>query len=86
MGSLRFGSIKFVAYTNDHQPRHVHAFLGKEIEVIVDLRTDGSVAVADRRNAFWPKDLRVAQIRTILECAAENFDDLVLLWKGARGE
>lgn len=86
VGSLRVGSIKFVAYSNDHHPRHVHALQGNEIEVIIDLREDRTVAIADRKNAFWPKDLRPAQIRPILKAAAETFDDLAALWEKANGK
>jgi hypothetical protein len=56
------------------------------VEVIIDLRDERTVAIADRRNAIWPKDLPAAQIRPILEAAAENFDDPVALWERARGK
>jgi hypothetical protein len=42
VGSLKLDGIRFVVYSNDHPPRHVHGFLG-ETEVIVDLRADGIV-------------------------------------------
>jgi hypothetical protein len=38
MGSIRFDGVRFVVYTMDHEPRHVHGFYA-EVEVIVDLRT-----------------------------------------------
>lgn len=50
MGSLRFGGIRFVVYSNDHLPRHIHAFLGGT-EVIIDLHEDGDV---DWHNAEMP--------------------------------
>jgi hypothetical protein len=50
MGSIRFDGIRFTAYSMDHAPRHVHAFYA-EIEVIVDLRPDGKVSLADRSDA-----------------------------------
>jgi len=39
VGSLRFGGIQFVLYSNDHPPRHVHGFLdGTEvIEALANL-------------------------------------------------
>ena len=42
-GSPKFGGVLFVAYSNDHWPRHVHGFAG-ETEAIIDLRLDGTVA------------------------------------------
>lgn len=53
LGSLRFDGILFIVYSNDHPPRHVHGFLS-EAEVIVDLRADGNVALADRKDAIRP--------------------------------
>ena len=37
MGSLRFDGVLFVAYPQDHEPRHVHGFYA-ETEAIVELR------------------------------------------------
>ena len=38
MGSVKFDGVLFVAYSNDHSPRHVHGFAA-ETEVIVGKRT-----------------------------------------------
>jgi len=78
VGSLRYRSFRFVAYSNDHLPRHVHAFFEdaeviysndhlprhvhaffEDAEVIIDLRDDLTVAIADRANAYSPKDLKI---------------------------
>jgi acyl dehydratase len=48
MGSIRFEGVRFAAYSNDHDPMHVHGFYA-EVEVIVELRRDGTVLLADRR-------------------------------------
>lgn len=63
VGSLRFGSIQFVLYSNDHPPRHVHGFLDGT-EVIVDLRAD---------------------VRKILNAAAQHFEALANLWEKIHG-
>jgi Domain of unknown function (DUF4160) len=55
VGSLRFDGILFIVYSNDHPPRHVHGFLS-ETEVIVDLRSDGNIALADRKDAIRPSN------------------------------
>ena len=86
VASLSIGKYTFVAYSNDHNPRHVHGFEGNEIEVIIDLREDRTVAIADRKNAFWPENLRIAKARKMLDVAAKNFDALVALWERARAQ
>ena len=53
VASLRFGNILFVAYPQDHEPRHVHGF-ASETEVIVDLGIDGNVTLAPRRDCIRP--------------------------------
>jgi hypothetical protein len=54
MGSLRFKGVRFVAYPNDHPPRHIHGFTG-ETEVIINLQLDGYVSQADRQDAVRPR-------------------------------
>jgi acyl dehydratase len=48
MASIRLEGARFAAYSNDHDPMHVHGFYA-EVEVIVELRRDGTVLLADRR-------------------------------------
>jgi len=55
MGSIRFDGVRFVVYTMDHEPRHVHGFYA-EVEVIVDLRADGKISLADRTDAIRPSN------------------------------
>jgi hypothetical protein len=78
--SLRFGGIRFVAYSNDHPPRHVHGFCGGT-EAIIDLRADGNVALAERDDAVRPANAKRSDVRKILNAAAENFEELVDLWE-----
>jgi len=80
VGSLRFDGILFIVYSNDHQPRHVHGFLG-ETETIVDLRADGHVALAVRKDAIRPANAKRSDIKKILNVAAEHFDQLAALWE-----
>lgn len=84
MGSIRFDGVRFVAYTMDHEPRHVHGFYA-EVEVIVDLRRDGRVSLADRTDAVRPVNGSKADIRHILTVAAGHFDELVTLWEKHHG-
>jgi len=80
VASLRFGNVLFVAYPQDHEPRHVHGFAA-ETEVIVDIRIDGNVALADRPDCIRPGNAKRSDMRMILRSAAEHFDELVLLWE-----
>ncbi|MGA9129208.1 MAG: DUF4160 domain-containing protein [Terracidiphilus sp.] len=84
MGSLRFDGIRFTAYTMDHAPRHVHGFYA-DIEVIVDLRLDGSVLLARRKDAVRPGNGSVANVRHVLNVAAQHFEKLAALWEKHHG-
>ena len=80
MGSIRFSGVRFIAYTMDHEPRHVHGFYA-EIEVIVDLGRDGAVSLANRRDCVKPGNGSRADVRHVLDVAAENFSELAALWE-----
>jgi hypothetical protein len=80
MSSRRFGSAKFIAYPQDHEPRHVHGFTG-EIEVVVDLQDDGTVRLADRADAIRPSHAKRSDVRKVLNVAARHFAELVELWE-----
>ncbi|WP_158822626.1 DUF4160 domain-containing protein [Granulicella sp. S156] len=80
MGSTKFGGVLFVAYPNDHLPRHVHGFTGG-IEVIVDLLLDGNAALAERADAVRPPNAKRSDVKKILSAAAAYFDELVELWE-----
>jgi len=83
--SLRFDGVRFVAYSNDHPPRHVHGFAG-ETEAIVDLRPNGTVALAKRDDAIRPANAKRSEVKKILSTAALHFEELVELWEEARGK
>jgi len=85
MGSLRFKGVHFVAYPNDHLPRHVHGFTG-ETEVILDLQLDGNVAQSDRWDAVRPPNAKRSDVKKILNEAAAHFDELVALWEANHDE
>ena len=84
MGSLTIDGIRFVVYSNDHPPRHVHGF-ASETEAIVDLRTDGNVALADRVDAVRPANAKRSDVRRILNAAAAHFEELAALWEEIHG-
>ena len=85
MGSIRFDGVRFVAYCEDHDPRHVHGFYA-ETEVILELREwpQKQVMRANRSNAIRPGNASRSDVRHILQVAAAHFDELVKLWEDAR--
>jgi len=85
VGSLRFGGIRFVVYSNDHLPRHVHGFAG-ETEAIVDLRLNGTVALAKRNDAIRPANAKRSNVKNILNAAALHFEELARLWEEIHGQ
>lgn len=78
MGSLQFDGVLFIVYSNDHPPRHVHGF-ASETEVIVNLRPDGNVALADRKDAIRPANAKRSDLKKILAAAAQHFEELAIL-------
>ncbi len=83
MVTTRFNGVWFKAYPRDHD-RHVHGFYA-EVEVIVDLNGDGTVTVANRKDAVRPRNGRRSDVNHIPAMAAEHFDDLVALWEEHHG-
>jgi len=79
MTTVRVGEVRFRVYPQDHLPRHVHGFIGRG-EVIVDLRADGSVALADRADAV--RCVTRAEVRKVLLAAATGFGRLAAAWEG----
>jgi hypothetical protein len=84
MGSIRFDGVRFVAYTMDHEPRHVHGF-NADVEVIVDLCPDGRVSLAKRTDAIRPSNGSKSDVHHLLKTAALHFDELVSLWEKHHG-
>ncbi len=84
MELLRFEGVRFAAYTMEHEPRRVHGFYG-EIEVIVNLRPDGSVSLVNRTDAIRPSSATKDEIKHVLAMAAEHFEELVELWGKRHG-
>jgi hypothetical protein len=86
VGSIRFDGVRFIAYPEDHEPRHVHGFYA-EVEVIVELRDEPQreVAQAGRSNAVRPGNASRSDVKHILQVATAHFDGLVQLWEEAHG-
>lgn len=57
-----------------------------EAEVIADLRLDGNVALASRRDSIRPANTKRSDVRKILAAAALHFEELVELWEEVHGK
>jgi hypothetical protein len=75
--------VRFIAYPQDHEPRHVHGFIGSG-EVIVDIRPDGAVALARRVDAV--RGVTRSEVRKVLEAAERRYHDLVAHWENMHAE
>jgi len=84
VGSLRFDGVRFVAYPEDHEPRHVHGFYA-EVEAVTELSGGAvrTVSLSARRDAVRPGKAARSDVRHILQAAAAHFDELVRLWEDA---
>lgn len=80
MATVRVGGILFRIYPDDHEPRHVHAEYA-ETAAILDLRADGTVALADRPDRIRPANAKRSDVKKILEAAREHFDVLAAAWE-----
>jgi len=80
VSSLRVGGVCFRIYPGDHEPRHVHGEYA-EMVAIVDLRADGTVALAEREDRIKPANAKRTDVKKILKAAQEHFDALVAAWE-----
>jgi hypothetical protein len=78
VSTVRIGEVRFRVYPQDHTPRHVHGLIGSG-QVIVDLRTDGTVRLARRADAVV--GVTRSEVRRVLVAAARGFDQLVAAWE-----
>lgn len=85
MSSVKFDSVRFSVYPNDHPPRHVHGSLGRT-RVIVDILDNGDVQLADRVRAIRPKNAKTSDVRKVLQSAADHSDQLKTLWEKVHGK
>lgn len=83
MGSKTFEGVLFTAYPNDHPPVHVHGYYA-EASAIVEL-ADGTVRLAARKKAVKPRNAKQSDVNHILRTALKYADELVELWRTARG-
>ena len=54
--------------------------------MIVDLLTDGNVALADRTDAIRPTNAKRSDVSKILDATALHFDELATQWEEIHGK
>ena len=52
----------------------------------MDLRLDGTVALADRDDAVRPTNAKRSDVKRILRVGADHFEELAALWEVVHGE
>ena len=77
---MRVGGTRFKLYPQDHEPRHVHAFVGSG-EVVIDLRADGTIALAMRASGAVRGNVSRSEVRKVLAAADGAFDRLAKAWE-----
>lgn len=80
VSTVRVGGMRFKVYPQDHEPRHVHALIGAG-EVVIDLRADGTVALAARASGAIRGSVSRNEVRKALAAAAGAFDRLAKAWE-----
>ncbi len=77
MSTIRVSGVRFRVHPQDHEPRHIHSYVG-DGHVIIELRA-GSVVLADRDDAVC--NAKASEVRKVVRVAAENIDVLITLWE-----
>lgn len=80
MSTVRAGGVRFRIYPQDHEPVHAHGRYAETV-AIVRLHPSGVVALADRGDAVIPADAKRADVRKILNAAAEVFQEIIIAWE-----
>jgi hypothetical protein len=83
VGSKTFDGVWFEAYSRDHPPPHVHGFYA-DVEVLVEL-VNGKTRLAKRSEPIIPRNAKRSDVNRILRTATKYADELVELWRVARG-
>jgi hypothetical protein len=85
VGSKTYDGVRFSAWVDDHIPPHVHGFYaGIEVVLDIDLKTK-DVQLSRRRNNVLPANAKRSDVQRVRRAAVKNVDELVQLWRGARG-
>jgi len=84
VGSKTYDGVWFAAFSQDHEPPHVHGAYA-EVVVIVDLLADGTVAESKRRDAVQPGNAKRSDVKRVLDTATRHAAELKELWEKTHG-
>ncbi len=86
MGPIRFEGVRFIIYSEDHLPAHVHCnYVG--VEIIVELigSPDPTAALARRRDAVRPFNAKQSDVNYLLRMAEDHAEELLSFWRRIHG-
>jgi hypothetical protein len=82
VSTVRLAGVRFRVHPQDHEPRHIHAYVG-DGHVIIELTEDRRVLISARENAI--RNVKASEVRKVLDIAAQHFDELARLWEHMNG-
>lgn len=85
MSTVRVGGVRFRIHPQDHSPIHAHARYAETV-AIVELRADGTVALAQRSDAITPPNAKSSDIRKVLDAASDYYDTISAAWERMQRE
>jgi len=85
VGSKTFDGVRFLAWTDDHLPPHIHGFYAG-VAVVLELDFEKrDIRLARRRDRIRPADAKKADVNHIRRAALKYRYELFKLWEEARG-
>ncbi len=85
MSTVRVGGVRFRIHPQDHSPIHADARYAETV-AIVELRADGTVALAQRSDAITPPNAKSSDIRKVLDAASDYYDTISAAWERMQRE
>jgi hypothetical protein len=82
VGSLSFDGVRFQIYSDDHEPRHAHAWCSSTM-VVVEFSNPEDIHI--RRASLQPPNAKRRDIRRILDTAEEHLPELMQMWETTHG-
>jgi hypothetical protein len=84
VGSKTFDGVRFAAWSDDHDPPHVHGYYAG-VQVILDLVAENEeIVLANRKRRVIPSNAKKSYIDRIVRVANKNADAVFKLWEEAR--
>lgn len=75
---LRFAGLRFIIFSNDHEPAHVHVFGDGEAKVNL-------LGPSGRPELVWVDGMKRSDVRRAMSTIADNQDLLLAHWNQIHG-